>query len=69
MFRKDSGFMESVNQDSDQNGIQTVSFPDDSFDLMAVILHIIHLQFDKVPSTLSFGQLHGAITPDGNVLR
>ena len=58
MFKKDSGFMEAVNQSSDQHGIQTTSFPDDSLDMMIIITHIIHLQFDKVPSTLSFGQLH-----------
>ena len=47
-------FGESVNPSFANDGIQEAFFPDDDYESMRIVAHIIHLQSDLVPQSLPF---------------
>lgn len=54
MLGKDPRFLESPNNSPKHDGLQVVSFPEDQFEVMAIDANIVHPQFPKVPTKLSF---------------
>ena len=57
MLGKNSKFMEATNRTMTEDGVQTISFPDDDFEAMTTIANIMHLKFDEVPALLPSEQL------------
>ena len=58
MLGAESPFKESMNNEFERDGTQTVGFEDDDFQTMAMIVRIMHLQNDQVPDKLTFDQLY-----------
>lgn len=58
MLGKNSKFRESTEKPVDDNGIQTISFPDDKFQAMVTVARITHLQSDLVPKEVFFQHLY-----------
>lgn len=58
MLGANSKFKEATDRNLDRDGVQSISFEDDSFQTMTVIARIVHLQSDKVTKSMTFKQLH-----------
>ena len=58
MLGDDSQFSECKARMTGSDGIQTITFQDDDFSAMQVVVKIVHLQNDRVPQNVSFQQLH-----------
>ena len=58
MLGDNAKFAETNQQTFASDGIQHVSFQDDNFAAMMIIAKIVHLQSDKVPSSLSFPEVY-----------
>lgn len=58
MFGAISRFKEATNMTLDHDGVQSVSFEDDNFVAMTIVVRIIHLRSDQVSSRLEFEQLY-----------
>ena len=57
MLGFDSPFKESARNATADGGIQDVTFEDDDFKTMEIIMNVIHLQHHNVPRGVSFEQL------------
>ena len=53
MLGKDSQFKESALHADKKDRVDTVSFPDDNFEAMAIVAKIIYLRSEEVPTTIS----------------
>ena len=57
MLGVDSPFKESARNATADGGIQDVTFEDDDFKTMEILMNVIHLQHHNVPRGVSFEQL------------
>jgi hypothetical protein len=58
MLGDDSQFSECRARMTGSDGVQMITFQDDHFSAMQVVVNIMHLQNDRVPQNVSFQQLH-----------
>ena len=58
MLGAECPFKEATDKAIERDGTQAVSFEDDDFQTMAIIVRIMHLQSDQVPEKLTFKQLY-----------
>ena len=58
MLGDDSHFREATNPSLSRDGTPQVTFEDDDFQAMTVIMNVLHLQHQNVPKRTTFDQLH-----------
>lgn len=58
MLGASSKFKEATNRTVDFDGVQILSFEEDSFETMTILTRIMHLQSDQVPATIAFKLLY-----------
>ena len=70
MLGDDSRFWEASNEAAREDGIRDIPLGEDDFGVMEILMRIIHLQNDMVPTEVSFQQLNDiAVACDKYALR